>query len=79
MSKLDALDKISETNGEKLEFINKRIDILQKNITRLKILSPLYDGEVPGGRESDVYSHIINKAIEYFYKSDDVKKRLSEV
>lgn len=76
---LDELSKISETNGDKLKFVNKRVDVLQKNVKRLKILAPLYESEAGSNKDSDIYSYIINKAIEYFYKSDEVKKRLSEV
>jgi len=52
------------------------MNILQKNIKRLKILIPLYEQEIGSAKDS---SHIINRAIEYFCKSDEVKKRLEEV
>jgi len=73
------INEIVETNGSKLKFVNKRVDIVQKNITKLKILAPLFEDEAGSARESDIHSYIINKAIEYFYKSDDVKKRLENV
>ncbi len=76
---LNELSKIGETNGDKLKFVNKRVDIFQKNVKRLKILVPLYEVETDSSKDSDIHSYIINKAIEYFYKSDEVKKRLEEV
>jgi len=75
----DELGKLAVENGNKLDFVNKRIDIEQKNLKRLKILSPLYEEETKSSRENDIYSYIINQAIEYFYKSDEVKKRLDNV
>jgi len=42
-------------------------------------LAPLYEREAGSGKDSDVYSYIINKAVEYFYKSDEVKKKLEDV
>ncbi len=78
-NELESLNVIAESNGDKLQFVNKRIDIDQKNLKRLKILLPLYEEEAKGTREADIYSFIINKAVEYFYKSDEVKKRLNNV
>jgi len=72
---LDSLSKITEANGEKLEFINKRVDIVQTKYYRLKILAPLYEKDARSAKDSD----IINKAVEYFYKSDEVIKKPAEV
>ncbi|MFW9626536.1 MAG: hypothetical protein ACMV1K_07340 [Sulfurospirillum sp.] len=61
---------------DKTELIGKRINLTEKNMLRLDILSSVYKKEIEGMSNRDSFDYIINKVIEEFYKSDKMKKLL---
>ena len=61
---------------DKTELIGKRINLTEKNMLRLDILSSVYKKEIEGLSNRDSFDFIINKVIEEFYKSDKMKKLL---
>ena len=61
---------------DKTELIGKRINLTEKNMLRLDILSSVYKKELEGLSNRDSFDFIINKVIEEFYKSDKMKKLL---
>ncbi len=61
---------------DKTELIGKRINLTEKNMLRLDILSSVYKEEIEGMSNRDSFDYIINKVIEEFYKSDKMKKLL---
>ncbi len=54
----------------------KRVNIKDKNITRLKIIATLHEKETDGFNERRRRDYLINKAIEFYYSSDEIKKGL---
>ena len=61
---------------EEKEFIGKRVNLDTKNIKRIKIMSTLLENEVNGLNEKKKLDYIINKAIESYYASDEIKELL---
>ena len=59
-----------------IELIGKRINLDVKNIKRAKIISALLEDELKGLSDKKKLDTVINRAIESFYKSDEVKKLL---
>ena len=54
----------------------KRVNVNDKNLTRLKIISTLHEEETKGMSERKKRDYLINKAIEFYYSSDEIKKGL---
>lgn len=61
---------------EKIETIGKRVNLDVKNIKRIKIMSTLLEDEVKELNEKKKIDYIINKAIESYYGSSDIKSLL---
>ena len=61
---------------EEIELIGKRINLDAKNIKRAKIISALLEDELKGISDKKKLDIVINKAIESYYQSDEIKKRL---
>ena len=61
---------------ENKETIGKRVNLEVNNIKRIKIMATLLENEVSGLNEKKKLDYIINKAIESYYGSDDIKKML---
>ena len=55
------------------EFTGKRINLDNKNIKRIKIMSTLLENETNGLNEKKKMDYIINKAIESYYSSSEIK------
>ena len=58
------------------EFIGKRVNLDTKNIKRIKIMATLLESEVNGLNEKKKLDYIVNKAIESYYASDEIKELL---
>ena len=58
------------------EFIGKRINLTTQNLKRLKILTMLFEDETNGLNEKKKLDYVINKSIESFYSSKEVKELL---
>jgi len=54
----------------------KRVNVSDKNLTRLKIISTLHEEETKGLSDRKKRDFLINKAIEYYYSSDEIKNGL---
>jgi len=61
---------------KEIEYIGKRINLNMKNIKRMKIISALLENEVDGMNEKKKLDYILNKAIESYYASDEIKSLL---
>lgn len=61
---------------EEKEFIGKRVNISAKNLKRVKIMATLLENEIKGLNEKKKLDYIINKAIESYYASDEIKELL---
>ena len=61
---------------EKSELIGKRINFTPKNIQRIEILSAILKQELEGKSNRESFDYVVNKVIEEFYKSDNIKKLL---
>lgn len=61
---------------EEIELIGKRINLDTKNIKRAKIISALLEDDLKGLSDKKKLDTVINKAIESYYQSDEIKKRL---
>jgi len=61
---------------EEKEFIGKRVNLDIKNIKRIKIMATLLENEVKELNEKKKLDYIINKAIESYYSSDEIKSLL---
>jgi len=59
-----------------IEVTGKRINLDNKNIKRIKIMSTLLENETNGLNEKKKMDFIINKAIEYYYSSTEIKELL---
>jgi len=58
------------------EYIGKRVNLDTKNIKRIKIMATLLESEVDNLNEKKKLDYIINKAIESYYSSDEIKELL---
>ena len=58
------------------EFTGKRINLDNKNIKKIKIMSTLLENETYGLNEKKKMDYIINKAIESYYSSSEIKELL---
>ena len=61
---------------EEKEFIGKRVNLSAKNLKRIKIMATLLENEVKELNEKKKLDYIINKAIESYYASDEIKELL---
>jgi CO dehydrogenase/acetyl-CoA synthase epsilon subunit len=61
---------------EEIEFIGKRVNLDSKNIKRIKIITALMENEVNGMNEKKKLDYVINKAIESYYASKEIKSLL---
>jgi len=61
---------------EEIEYIGKRVNLDVKNIKRMKIISALIENELQGLNEKKKLDYVINKAIESYYSSDEIKSKL---
>lgn len=61
---------------EEIEYIGKRVNLDIKNIKRMKIISALIDDELIGLNEKKKLDYVINRAIESYYASDEIKAKL---
>ena len=58
------------------ETIGKRINLDVKNIKRIKIMATLLENETKKLNEKKKMDYIINKALESYYGSDEIKSLL---
>jgi len=61
---------------EEIKPIGKRVYLEQKNIKRIKIMATLLENEVKSLNEKKKLDYIINKAIESYYNSNEIKELL---
>ncbi|MFK5938308.1 MAG: hypothetical protein QM497_07925 [Sulfurimonas sp.] len=61
---------------EENEVIGKRVNLDVKNVKRIKIMATLLENEVKHLNEKKKLDYIINKAIESYYASDEIKELL---
>ena len=58
------------------EFIGKRVNLDIKNLKRIKIITALLDNETSDMNEKKKLDFVINKAIESYYASKEIKSLL---
>jgi len=63
-------------NMEEIKVIGKRVNLDVKNLKRIKIISALKEDELKGLNEKKKLDFIINRAIESYYVSDEIKSLL---
>ena len=61
---------------EEIEVIGKRVNLDAKNLKRIKVISALKEDELKGLNEKKKLDFIINRAIESYYSSDEIKSLL---
>ena len=61
---------------EEIKVIGKRVNLDVKNLKRIKIISALKEDELKGLNEKKKLDFIINRAIESYYVSDEIKSLL---
>ena len=61
---------------QEIEIIGKRVNLDIKNIKRIKIMATLLENEVSNLNEKKKLDYIINKAIESYYSSSEIKELL---
>jgi len=61
---------------EEKEYIGKRVNLEVKNLKRIKIISALKEDELKELNEKKKLDFIINRAIESYYASDEIKSLL---
>ena len=61
---------------QKNEYIGKRVNLDVKNLKRIKIISALKEDELKALNEKKKIDFIINRAIESYYASDEIKSLL---
>ncbi len=61
---------------EEKEVIGKRINLDIKNIKRVKIMATLLENDTKYLNEKKKLDYVINKAIESYYGSDEIKQLL---
>jgi len=62
---------------EELEVIGKRVNLNVKNLKRVKIISALKEDELNGLNEKKKLDFIVNRAIESYYSSEEIKNLLN--
>lgn len=58
------------------EYIGKRVNLDIKNLKRIKVISALREDELKDLNEKKKLDFIINRAIESYYASDEIKTLL---
>jgi len=58
------------------EFIGKRVNLNMKNMKRMKVIAALKEDELKELNEKKKLDFIINRAIESYYASDEIKSLL---
>ena len=58
----------------KKENINKRIDFDPKTFRRLNTMLPIYSEEIGNVKESELYSYVVNKAINALFEGEFKEK-----
>ena len=61
---------------EENKIIGKRVNLKDKNIKRMKIISTLLEDELKNLNEKKKLDYVINKAIESYYNSNEIKNLL---
>ena len=61
---------------EELEVVGKRVNLDVKNVKRVKIISALLEDELNNLNEKKKLDYVINKAIESYYASEEIKSLL---
>ena len=61
---------------QKNEYIGKRVNLDVKNLKRIKIISALKEDELKALNEKKKIDFIINRAIESYYASNEIKSLL---
>ena len=61
---------------QEIEIIGKRINLEVKNLKRVKIISALKEDELDKLNEKKKLDYIVNRAIESYYASDEIKSLL---
>ncbi len=61
---------------EELEVVGKRVNLDVKNVKRVKIISALLEDELNNLNEKKKLDYVINKAIESYYVSKEIKSLL---
>lgn len=61
---------------EEKEYIGKRVNLETKNIKRMKIIATLLENEINSLNEKKKLDYVINKAIESYYNSNEIKNLL---
>jgi len=62
---------------EEIEVIGKRVNLNVKNVKRIKIMATLLENEVKQLNEKKKLDYIINKSIESYYGSTQIKELLN--
>ena len=76
---IKAVTEIIEVKKSKSTKTNKRIDFNQKTMTKLNIMLPLYNDEAGEGiKESELYSYVVNLAINKLFEGD-FKEKLENI
>ena len=58
------------------EVIGKRVNLDIKNVKRVKVISALLEDELKGLNEKKKLDYVINRAIESYYASNEIKSLL---
>ena len=62
---------------EETEVIGKRVNLEVKNLKRVRIISALKEDELNGLNEKKKLDYIVNRAIESYYSSEEIKNLLN--
>ena len=77
-----AVNQVNETvnmetrENEQKEAVNKRIVISKNTYKKLNIIKTLLDESLQNMQEKDLLGYIIDKAVDFYYKSDEIQKQL---
>lgn len=72
------MDKNTEIISEQKEKMYKA-NINEINLKRIKIIKTLSEGELSLLSEKEAISYITNKAIEFYFKSDEIQKEIQNL
>ena len=62
---------------EEIEVVGKRVNLEVKNLKRIRIISALKEDELNGLNEKKKLDYIVNRAIESYYSSEEIKNLLN--
>lgn len=71
--------KIEEQIKKEVREKSFRVSLTDTNIRRINLIKTLINDEVELLNDKEAVSYIINKAIEKYYKSDEIQKRIQEL